>query len=194
MKRMLVLFLIAVFFLTLTLGCRGDRNEYLGPSGDISMITPYVEASDMTSNVYKFTSQHSGVDFYPTGDLKPFRAVASGQVEFVQCFQSNPSDNYQVNVSIKYNSVYSVCYGFEPFSQHQADGTAQLNEIRVRKGQIVKAGEVIGRLCVIGDYAHVDFGLGKNGKRICPYEYFTEEARKSILELSASGRLCDCHP
>ncbi len=69
--------------------------------GDISMITPYVNQSDMASVNEAFSSDdstpwgfaHDGVDFFPIGNLKPFQAVCSGVVDKVELWQNNISSN-----------------------------------------------------------------------------------------------------
>jgi hypothetical protein len=160
-----------------------------GNSGDISMITPYVNETDMTrvdpfssSNNSPWGRAHDGIDFHATGNFKPFQAVCSGVVDDVILWQNNI--NWQVNVRIIYNSTYSVEYAFEPMTNVQSDGETQLANISVSDGQTVSQGDTIGYLCTAHEeYAHVHFGLHKNWVAICPEPYFTPEARNSILGL-----------
>lgn len=175
-------------------GGRGGDGETAGggaTDGDISMITPYKNSSDMASINEAFSSTasapwgfaHDGIDFFPNGNLKPFQAVSSGVVEVVQLMQNNITSNWQVNVRIRYNSTYYVEYSFEPFSTVQSDGNTQLANILISVGQNVAQGDIIGNLYTVGSAAHVHFGLYKNGAAICPEPYFTPEARTSILNL-----------
>ncbi len=165
------------------------------PSGsggvdDISMLTPYVNSSDIATIHEAFSStsscpwgfQHNGIDFAPTGNYKPFQAVASGTVDTVSLWQNDKSSNWQVNVTIKVNSTYSsVAYAFESFSANQADGNTQLANILVSVGQIVAQGDVIGNLFTANSSAHVHFGLLQNSIAICPETYFTVSAKDSVL-------------
>lgn len=166
------------------------------PGAPISMITPYVNESDMVDidPAYSETTNapwpccHSGLDPHPTGNLKPFRAVSSGVVEKVNLIQLMSTSNWQVEVEIKYNSTYSVYYAFEPMTRIRADGATQLENILVSKGQTVNQGMIIGKLYAAGEGAHVHFSLFKydsNGGDpvTCPEPYFTPKARKSILRL-----------
>ena len=130
---------------------------------------------------------HDGIDFFPNGNLKPFQAVSSGVVEFVELKQNNISLNWQVNVRIKYDSTYSVEYAFEPFSAVQSDGDTQRANILVSAGQNVTQGDIIGNIYTVDGAAHVHFGLYKNGVAICPEPYFTLEAGISILNLLHVG-------
>jgi len=168
-----------------------------GDGEDISMITPYVNETDVmwvdpfsSSNDCPLGFEHSGVDFFPTGNLKPFQAVCSGRVDSVELWNHRGS-NWQVKVNIRFNSVYSVHYGFEPFGDNQSDGQTQFDNILVSEGETVSQGDIIGYLYTAPDpqNAHVDFGLVKHGDRICPEPYFTPEARDSILRL-----LHEVHP
>jgi len=157
----------------------------------ISMITPYVNETDVTrlgpfssSNNSPLGRVHDGIDFHATGNLTPFQAVCSGVVDSVELWL-NPGNSYwQVNVIVIFNFIYSVQYAFEPFSSNQSDGETQLANILVSEGQTVSQGDIIGYLYrKHEEYAHVHFGLHKNWDAICPEPYFTLEARDSILSV-----------
>jgi hypothetical protein len=163
-----------------------------GDGEDISMITPYVDETDMSwagafssSDNCPWGFEHRGIDIFATGNLKPFQAVCSGRVDSVELW--NTGLYWQVSVNIRFNSVYWVSYAFEPNSSVQSDGETQLANIVVWEGQTVSQGDIIGYLYTADtldpQYAHVDFGLFKRGYRICPERYFTPEARDSILRL-----------
>jgi hypothetical protein len=166
--------------------CGGGEGE-----GDISMITPYVNESDMGPIYEAFSSdasvpwgfEHNGIDFFPKGNLKPFQAVSSGVVVNVMLWENDKSSHWQVNVIIEYNSTYAVEYAFEPMTKNQADGETQLANISVSVGQVVSQGDIIGYLYTAGELPHVHFSLYKNASSICPEPYFTPDARESILNL-----------
>jgi hypothetical protein len=156
-----------------------------------SMITPYKNASDIASinEAYSTSANcpwgfaHNGIDFFPAGDNKPFQAVFSGVVTMVNLWQNDKTSNWQVNVTLEFNSSFSAVYIFEIFSQNVADGQTQLSNILVSVGQSVSQGDVIGRLYVVGSGAHVHFGLMENENAISPEPYFTQDAKNSILEI-----------
>jgi len=160
----------------------------------ISMITPYVNETDMTricpfssSNSCPWGREHDGIDFHATGNLKPFQAVCSGVVIAVELRQLQTTLNWQVNVRILFNSMYSVEYGFEPMTNVRSDGETQLANILVSEGQTVSQGDIIGYLYTAhAEHAHVHFGLHslqENWDAICPEPYFPAGARDSILRL-----------
>jgi len=159
-------------------------------TGDISMMTPYVNAADIvavreafsTTTSAPWSFAHDGIDFFPaTGTLKSFQAASAGTISRVDQVQNG--SNWQVNVGIQYNATFSLEYVFEPFSTSRADGDAQRADILVSNGQTVSQGQVIGRLHTVGSGAHVHFGLRRNGAAICPEPYFTADARQSVLAL-----------
>ncbi|MHA2217875.1 MAG: M23 family metallopeptidase [Candidatus Hodarchaeales archaeon] len=155
-------------------------------NGDFTMITPYVSSSDIRSIWLFNNDSHRGIDFQPSGNLIPFRAVSSGVIESIELMQLESTSNWQVEVEIKYNSTYSAFYAFEPMTADQADGEIQLTNILFSVGQDVSQGDIIGYLYSAGEGAHVHFGLFKyipNGgdPTICPEPYFTPEARDSLL-------------
>lgn len=163
----------------------------IGNAGEISMITPYVNTSDMASINEAFSSdescpwgfEHNGIDFFPNGNLKPFQAVSSGVIEEVDLFQNDKTSNWQVNVIISHNSLYRVTYAFEPMSLDEEDGNIQMDNILVSVGQDVSQGDIIGYLHTRGSGAHIHFSLLKFWDAICPEPYFTSGARDSILFL-----------
>jgi murein DD-endopeptidase MepM/ murein hydrolase activator NlpD len=195
MKKTCFLFLSVIVFAIIINNCGGGgtENSNSGSSGvdNISMLTPYLNNSDISSINEAFSStssapwgfQHNGVDFFPTGNNKPFQAVASGTVDEVNLWQNNISSNWQVNVRIKVNPTYIVEYAFEPFSTSQTDGNTQRANISVSVGQTVVQGDAIGNLFTVNPGAHVHFGLLQNSISICPETYFTVSAKDSVLGL-----------
>ncbi len=158
---------------------------------EFSMITPYVDESDMGPVNEAFSSNdnapwgftHNGIDFFPKSNLRQFQAVSSGVVEKFNLWQNDKTSNWQVNVVIKCNSTYSVIYGFEPMTAIQTDGKTQLANISVSMGQSIAQGDVIGRLSTGEEGAHVHFSLYENDVAICPEPFFTPQARESVLKL-----------
>lgn len=155
----------------------------------ISLITPYVNSADFGPVREMFSSTanapwgfvHGGLDFFPTGSLKPFQAAAAGKVSRIQLWANDKSGNWQVNVSIEIAPGTSIEYAFEPFTASQSDGKTQRDNILVTQGQMVAAGDLIGRLVMINNGSHVDFSFRKNGVFTCPETYFTPQARESVL-------------
>ena len=97
---------------------------------------------------------HKGTDFAaPTGT--PIMATADGRVEKSSYTKSN---GYYVK--IKHNNTYSTQY-----LHMQKKG-------RVKKGQYVKQGDVIGRIGMTGNTSgpHVCYRFWKNGKQVDPFK------------------------
>jgi len=124
------------------------------------LLTPYVNESDMVSINGLFNSRsdsgspkrtsdrtasiHDGLDIYPNGNLKPFRAVCSGRVQWVIMTEDD------VVVFLVCNSTYTVDYAFEPQPPQTGPrtGQIQLRHIAVVAGQAVSQGDIIGHLYV----------------------------------------------
>lgn len=157
----------------------------------ISMGTPYVTSTDIASINEAFSSTasapwgfaHNGIDFPPAANNTPFQAVSSGTVESIDLMQNNVTSNWQVNVRIRFNATYATDHIFEPFTTSLADGQTQRANITLSVGQSVAQGDIIGTLLVVGNGAHVHFGLLQNNTAICPEAFFTAVAKTSILDL-----------
>ena len=195
--KILLFLLVVILFIS----CHGDKStENIDVNGEensdgdeieISMVTPYVNQTDMASINEAFSTdnsapwgfEHRGIDFFPNADLRPFRAVSSGVIDVIDLYQLESTSNWQVSVRLIYNATYSVHYAFEPMTPSQTDGEIQLNNILVSVNQSVSQRDTLGYLYAAGNGAHVDFSLFENWEPICPETYFTPAARDSILEL-----------
>jgi hypothetical protein len=192
MKRSKILLLIATSLtIVILLGAYLTvfRKKYSGSPP--SMITPYVSTSDIASINEAYSASdnapwgfiHKGIDFFPTDNYKPFRAVFSGVIKEIKLWQGAQISNSKVDVTLEFDSSFSAVYYFEFFSQDTADEQIQLNNILVSEGQSVSQGDVIGKLYMAGGGSHVHFSLIKDGEMICPEPCFTQEAKNSILEI-----------
>ncbi len=174
----------------------GEKGNCLfyGPPGDITMITPYIDAGDVSAITGGFSTTidcpwgriHDGIDIAPVHDLMPFQAVSDGRVIGIDKFLNEGNGFWQVNVRIRYNSAFTVGYGFEPMSPLEGFGDQQLALIEefIHLGKEVIRGETIGKLLSSqSDAAHVHFALHNYDESICPEPYFTSDAQESILNL-----------
>ena len=154
----------------------------------LTLVTPYVNESDMREINDFFNAQHSdgqwgrihdGLDIDPNGNLRPFQSACAGRVRKIYVF-----DN-QVTLIIDCDATYSLDYNFE--TQAANTGQIQLSHILVSEGQLVAQGEVIGHLYSAQnpDDAHVHFTLYENAVPICPAPFFTQPAHASVLNLVA---------
>lgn len=199
-KVRIVLFLLIIFILPCCGGSDHDSDDN-GSSDGITngdgdgngtadeaptLTTPYVDSSDISTVALFFSSEHQGLDFAPTGNLKSFQAALSGEIGSVELLQNEMTSNWEVRLTIVFNSTYYVLYAFEPFSMSDADGQTQLSNILVTEGDTVSQGDVIAKLFTSGEGSHVHFGLFKNDDGVCPESYFSEDARSSVMVLIES--------
>ncbi len=169
--------------------CTGDSTG--GTDADFIMITPYAAIGEMgpINEAFSATASspwgfaHNGIDFFVQGSSAVFRAVVSGRITRVELSQNEVTGNWQVQVTLTYNSTFEVLYTFEPMTPSPADGTDQLAAIVVSQGQSVIQGETLGSLLMRGAGTHVHFGVVVNGSWVCPAPYFTADAREEILGL-----------
>jgi murein DD-endopeptidase MepM/ murein hydrolase activator NlpD len=125
--------------------------------------------------VYKTVKFHAGLDFSaPQGT--PIYATADGRVTTA----GNKSNGYGNHVIINHGFGYETLYG-------------HMVRVKVRNGQIVKRGEVIGWVGSTGKSTgpHLHYEVHKGGRNIDPIYFFyndlTPEQYQQILKLAASG-------
>lgn len=125
--------------------------------------------------VYKTVKFHAGIDFSaPQGT--PIYATANGVVRVA----GNLANGYGNHVIINHGYGYETLYG-------------HMYKIKVKVGQRVKRGEIIGWVGSTGKSTgpHCHYEVHKNGKQIDPVYYFyndlTPEQFDRILKLAASS-------
>ncbi len=125
--------------------------------------------------VYKTVKFHAGLDFSaPQGT--PIYATADGRVTTA----GNKSNGFGNHVIINHGFGYETLYG-------------HMVRVKVRNGQIVKRGEVIGWVGSTGKSTgpHLHYEVHKGGRNIDPIYFFyndlTPEQYQQILKLAASG-------
>ncbi len=125
--------------------------------------------------VYKVTKFHAGLDFTaPQGT--PIYATADGRVKT----SGSSSGGYGNHVVINHGYGYETLYG-------------HMVRVKVRAGQSVKRGEVIGWVGNTGKSTgpHCHYEVHKNGNPVDPIFYFyndlTPEQFDRLLKLAAAG-------
>jgi len=125
--------------------------------------------------VYKTVKFHAGLDFAaPQGT--PIYATADGRITTA----GNTGNGYGNHVEINHGYSYETLYG-------------HMVRVKVRIGQMVKRGEVIGWVGSTGKSTgpHLHYEVHKNGRPIDPIYFFyndlTPEQYQQILKLAASS-------
>ncbi len=125
--------------------------------------------------VYKTTKFHAGLDFAaPQGT--PIYATANGTVETA----GNTGNGYGNHVVINHGYGYQTLYG-------------HMFRVKVRPGQKVKRGEIIGWVGSTGKSTgpHCHYEVHRNGDPVDPVYYFyndiTPEQYDRLLKLAASS-------
>lgn len=165
------------------------------PSKDPILMSPYENDSEIgdvwvycktLGNGCPRSDVHTGLDFITNKNLAAIRSVVTGMVTKVELYENsypNPNNpTYQVNVEMKYDSVYSVGYSFEPMTHNKADAEYQLSLMKIKPGVTVQQSWRIGNLLLKGENSHIHLDLYKNGEPICPEKYFSETALKTVMQ------------
>jgi murein DD-endopeptidase MepM/ murein hydrolase activator NlpD len=125
--------------------------------------------------VYKTVKFHAGLDFAaPQGT--PIYATADGRITTA----GNKGNGFGNHVVIDHGYSYETLYG-------------HMVRVKVKVGQLVKRGEVIGWVGSTGKSTgpHVHYEVHKNGRPIDPIYFFyndlTPEQYQQILKLAASS-------
>jgi murein DD-endopeptidase MepM/ murein hydrolase activator NlpD len=161
------------------------RNRLFAQSASFNSVENMVKNKDLNrlasgfgyriDPVYKTTKFHAGLDFAaPQGS--PVYATADGVVQL----SGNTGNGYGNHVVINHGFSYETLYG-------------HLVRVKVRSGQRVRRGEVIGWVGSTGKSTgpHLHYEVHKNGRDINPIYFFyndlTPEQFDRLLKIAATG-------
>lgn len=122
---------------------------------------------------------NTGFDLMTSTDLVAVRAAVAGVVHVDGLTQDSATHDWQVTVRVTANG-YDMVYVFDPGSTEQTVGQRQVQQIAVKNGQSVKAGDVLGRLIHSADGAFVRFGVHKGKAWLCPTNFLTATAKPAM--------------
>ncbi|NHJ87326.1 MAG: hypothetical protein FK734_17815 [Asgard group archaeon] len=104
-------------------------------------------------------------------------------------------DHWAVRTCYQINKDYILMIGFESFARNETFGNIQFNAIAIELNQTVIEGQFIGQLLMHEPSAHIHYGLYKKVDAVCPYEYFSPEAKSIFdylwVELNSIGDSCN---
>ncbi len=130
--------------------------------------------------IYKIRKFHYGMDFTaPTGT--EIYATGDGTIEVVETSKRGYGNKIIINHGFGYRTLY-----------------AHMNKFNVRKGQVVKRGDVIGYVGNTGlsTAPHLHYEVSLNGKKVNPVNYYfndlSAEEYERMIEISLkSGQTFD---
>ena len=120
---------------------------------------------------------HNGIDF---GCNVSVNIVAPCDVRVVGIktwmYATDP-DRWQTSLQMNINWHYTLSIAFESWALNESFGDIQKEAIAVKVNQIVTKGEVLGQLLYHGDGCHIHFMIRHKGEDVCPYQFFSEDAK-----------------
>ncbi len=131
---------------------------------------------------YNMTDQetgHNGFDFIVNSTTN-ILASCNMTVNDKEAIYNEIYEFWAIGVSFDINDAFELLIGFENFNSSEAAGQQQLDAIVVEVGQVVTQGELIGQLLYMSPYTLIHYSLLKNGKAVCPYLYFSPEAKATF--------------
>ena len=157
----------------------------LPPGQDPQLILPLYDYSHL--NIIQGYGQVSPDRFHPgfdfgVNDTTIIVASYDAYVTDISLWYNERGGHWQVNMDLKMNSQCRIRIAFESWALNETYGQLQLEAINVTVGQRVSANQSLGMILCHGSGAHIHFGLYYNDDYVCPYSYFTAEA-KTVFEV-----------
>ncbi len=176
-------------------GSKGLCANYTYPEEDPVCILPVENLSLVTggqqyNSVYNGV-RHTGLDFKFGTTLSNIIAPCDGVIKGIK--RSVISEgNIIFDVDIRYNRNWGTFIAFEPYSPDPVIADMQAKEIYVSVNQVVKQGDLLGRLVVpdpITEFPHIHWGVYRNDVErsdVCPKNYLKPEAQLQLYDLYSS--------
>jgi len=124
---------------------------------------------------------HNGIDF-TINSTANIIASCNMTVNDIVLVYNDIFGYWQAGVSFDINDAFELLIAFENFNVNETAGQQQLDAIVIEIGQFVTQGELIGQLLYLSPATHIHYSLQKNGLAVCPYLYFSSEA-KGIFDI-----------
>jgi hypothetical protein len=185
-------------------GSRGACFDYEFPPGDPVCTLPVPDTS-LVLGGQQFNSVtadvvHTGLDFRLETPLAEIVAPCDGVVTEINRGEIG-GGTLIVDVTIRYNDDWSTFIAFEPYSTDPAVVEQQEEEIAVAINQVVRRGDLLGRLVVpdpLTEYPHVHWGVDRRDPDrtpVCPRDALPPAEQAELDALYGSfGLLPACLP
>lgn len=193
---------VGIFYSSGGLGFYFTFQRFVYPDGipAAELPIPSYEQSGVTRGQrFDCAAGHTGLDFgftdWPAPGSFSFHDIVSPFDGIVQDCKGHYMSNGQwlISLTIAYNREWRALLAFEPCNNDESVRQQQTAEIAVHSGQVVRQGQVIGRLVVpsstiLGSFGpHVHWGLdrldpatGSGVEEACPRSYCTAGAASSL--------------
>ena len=145
------------------------------------------EICAMDSGGYQFISRGEGEQIDP---LKVIELQNQSKVDIAVCLdypilqdftpeksQKLTQQSLENIVKMEYNERFVIEISFESWAQNETYANYQRDAINVTEGQMIQEGDIIGMLLYHGEGTHIDFSMRDQDEVICPYQYFSNEAK-----------------
>jgi hypothetical protein len=171
-------------------GSKHPCANYTYPEGNPVCILPVENLSLVTggqqyNSVYNGT-MHTGLDFKFGATLPNIIAPCDGVIKGINRHAISEG-NIIFDVDIRYNQNWSTFIAFEPYSPDPTIADMQENEISVTINQVVKRGDLLGRLIALSTaFPHIHWGVNRNevdGGPVCPRDYLLPQAQLELDNL-----------
>lgn len=120
---------------------------------------------------------HNGIDFGCNTSVNILAPCNLRVVGIKTWLYATDPDRWQTSVQFTINWAYTLEICFESWALNETFGDIQKDAIVVEVNHYVSRGEVLGELLYHGDGTHIHFGVKYKGNDVCPYNYFSNEAK-----------------
>ncbi len=172
------------------------------PENELEADPPILEfIFDNTSIIFRICGYgyilssdfHNGIDFMINVSAANIIAPCNMTVTEKVLVYLEDADHWAVRTTYSINKDYMLLVGFESFARNETYGNLQLDAILVEVNQTIIQGQLLGQLLMHEPSAHIHFGLYKIYDTVCPYQYFSPEA-KAIFDYLWVALNCDGIP
>ncbi|NHK31148.1 MAG: M23 family metallopeptidase [Asgard group archaeon] len=128
---------------------------------------------------------HNGIDFGCNTSVNILAPCNVRVIGISTWLYAHDPDRWQTSVRFTINWVYNLEICFESWALNETYANIQRDAINLKFGQIITRGNILGQLLYHGEGTHIHFMIRHNGNDVCPYNYFSTEAKNLFDSLFA---------
>jgi hypothetical protein len=120
---------------------------------------------------------HNGIDFGCNVSVNILAPCDVRVIGISTWLYAHDPDRWQTSVRFTINWAYYLEIAFESWALNETYADIQREAVPLNVNQKITRGEVLGQLLYHGSGTHIHFMIKHNGKDVCPYNFFSTEAK-----------------
>lgn len=140
-----------------------------------------------------YSDHHEGIDLEISVNGSKVISLCTGTVGLITSTVHKDKGHTMISINIRINLVWTIMIVFESYSNSTELIEYQKSLLKVRFCQRIELGDEIGLLLIGGEFPHIHYQVNKYAKDVCPFNYSSNDARSTFLEIADRTNSTICY-